>query len=109
MIRVQPTVVEEGVLAPENQVAPQIEDGQRSPGRAVRVALAAIGIYQNYRLGRPSGCRYLPTCSAYADEAIRIHGAGRGTLLALRRLARCHPWGGHGVDPVPDRSAACTH
>ena len=46
-------------------------------------------------------CRYLPTCSAYAEEAIQAHGAVRGGWLALRRLARCTPRGGHGFDPVP--------
>jgi len=49
----------------------------------------------------PPSCRYLPTCSAYALEAIETHGALRGSLLATRRLCRCHPWGGHGFDPVP--------
>jgi uncharacterized protein len=46
-------------------------------------------------------CRFTPTCSAYAAEAIRKHGAGRGSWLALKRLLRCHPFGGHGYDPVP--------
>jgi hypothetical protein len=46
-------------------------------------------------------CRFLPTCSDYADEALRRHGAVRGSLLAAKRLCRCHPWGGHGYDPVP--------
>jgi uncharacterized protein len=46
-------------------------------------------------------CRFLPTCSAYAIEAIRSQGAWRGTGLALRRLARCHPLGSSGFDPVP--------
>jgi len=46
-------------------------------------------------------CRFTPTCSAYAAEAIRSHGATRGLWLALKRLARCHPWGGFGHDPVP--------
>jgi len=49
-------------------------------------------------------CRYLPTCSAYALEALERHGPWRGSLLALRRLARCHPWGGSGHDPVPPSS-----
>jgi putative membrane protein insertion efficiency factor len=46
-------------------------------------------------------CRFHPSCSAYALEALESHGAARGTWLALRRLARCHPWGGSGLDPVP--------
>ena len=47
-------------------------------------------------------CRYDPTCSAYALEALRRHGGLKGGWLTLRRLARCHPWGGMGVDDVPD-------
>ncbi len=47
-------------------------------------------------------CRYTPTCSAYALEALARHGALKGGWLMLRRLARCHPWGGFGVDDVPD-------
>lgn len=46
-------------------------------------------------------CRYVPTCSEYARNAIEKHGPARGSLLAIRRLASCNPWGGSGFDPVP--------
>lgn len=54
----------------------------------------------------PVACRYAPSCSAYALEALRSHGACVGGWLTLRRLLRCHPWGGSGFDPVPPLSAA---
>ena len=53
-------------------------------------------------------CRYQPSCSAYALEALDRHGIGRGSWLTLTRLCRCHPWGGHGVDPVPDKQQPLT-
>jgi uncharacterized protein len=49
----------------------------------------------------PPSCRYSPSCSAYAITALRRYGALRGGWLAAKRLLRCHPWGGHGYDPVP--------
>jgi len=53
----------------------------------------------------PPSCRFLPSCSDYAREAILRHGARHGLVLALRRLVRCHPWGGSGWDPVPEPAA----
>jgi len=63
-----------------------------------------IGLYRRFLspLMRQN-CRFHPTCSAYALEAIRVHGAVRGTLLAVKRLGRCHPWSAGGVDQVPAR------
>lgn len=52
----------------------------------------------------PPVCRYQPTCSNYAMEALRTHGAVKGTVLTVWRLCRCNPWGGMGYDPVPERS-----
>ncbi len=49
----------------------------------------------------PKCCRYIPTCSQYGIEAIREHGAFRGSILTIKRILRCHPWGGSGYDPVP--------
>lgn len=72
---------------------------------AARPLQAAVRFYQQAREGRPSPCRYVPTCSSYAMEALEVHGALKGTWLATRRLLRCHPWGGHGYDPVPDKKA----
>lgn len=61
--------------------------------------------YQRLTAGRVSPCRFDPSCSSYALEALERHGATRGTWLTLRRLLRCHPWGGMGFDPVPDGKA----
>ena len=48
-------------------------------------------------------CRYVPSCSEYSHQALQQHGVVKGLWLTLRRLSRCHPWGGHGHDPVPDK------
>jgi putative membrane protein insertion efficiency factor len=65
--------------------------------------LGLVGLYRlliSPWLG--NNCRFEPTCSAYAVEALRKHGAFRGSWLTLARISRCHPWGGSGHDPVPD-------
>lgn len=49
----------------------------------------------------PSACRYTPTCSTYAIQALKAHGPIKGSYLAVKRILSCHPWGGHGHDPVP--------
>jgi uncharacterized protein len=65
--------------------------------------LLLIGLVRVYQLiispHVPSSCRFTPSCSEYAAQAIREYGAIRGFILTMRRLARCHPWGGHGYDP----------
>lgn len=72
-----------------------------------QISLPARGLrhlvhgYRYVTAGRPSPCRYHPTCSAYALEALEVHGAVRGAYLTARRIARCNPWGSHGIDLVP--------
>jgi putative membrane protein insertion efficiency factor len=50
----------------------------------------------------PATCRFHPTCSQYSIEALKKHGLLKGSFLAIKRISKCHPWGGHGNDPVPD-------
>lgn len=66
------------------------------------VFVVLIRIYQ-YAISPffPAACRYTPTCSAYAVEAIQLHGPFKGGWLAIKRIGSCHPWGGSGYDPVP--------
>ena len=67
-----------------------------------RILIGAIVVYQRaISPVLPAACRYTPTCSQYAKEAVQKYGAVKGSWLATRRLLRCHPWGGHGHDPVP--------
>lgn len=69
-----------------------------------RILVFFIRIYQ-YTISPLLGanCRYTPTCSAYAVEAIQVHGPIKGSYLATKRILSCHPWGGHGFDPVPKK------
>lgn len=79
--------------------APEI---RRARGWSATIALGLVRAYQvmlSPLVG--GGCRFTPSCSVYAIEAIERHGAGRGSWLAMTRVARCHPWGGAGFDPVP--------
>jgi len=74
--------------------------------RTARILLGSVNVYQQLSAHRPSPCRFIPSCSEYAREAVTTHGAARGALMSVRRLSRCHPLGGRGFDPVPVRSGA---
>lgn len=69
--------------------------------RSVRFAHRAYKLTLSPWIGRQ--CRFLPTCSDYSAEALITHGPVRGGYLAMRRVCRCHPWGGSGYDPVPEK------
>ena len=77
------------------------------PNRVSRLlAKPLIGLVKLYRLAISpwlgGNCRFQPTCSTYAIEALQAHGILRGSWLAAKRISRCHPWGGSGYDPVPN-------
>ena len=78
--------------------------------RLRRLVVLPIRLYQ-WTLSPvlPRSCRFAPSCSEYAAEAILAHGPFTGGWLAFRRILRCHPWGGHGYDPVPARGRPVTH
>jgi len=82
----------------------------RTAGGGVRAMLAVYRVTLSPLFTTLFGnaCRFEPSCSVYAFEAVDHHGAVRGTLLAIRRLASCHPLGGHGYDPVPHDDARTT-
>lgn len=90
--------------SPVDAVSSDRDGGAAAPSAAARSILAVVRLYQHAREGRPSPCRFVPSCSTYTVEALQEHGAVKGSWLGLRRLARCHPWGGQGFDPVPPRS-----
>lgn len=90
----------------QRQLAPQALNRQFPAGMISRLSSGALrGAIRFYQLTLAyffvGACRYEPSCSAYAMEAVRVHGALNGGWLAARRLCRCHPWAEGGLDPVP--------
>lgn len=83
---------------------------QRAGGLVLAAAVGLIRGYQRWiSPGLAPRCRFYPSCSCYAVEALALHGAGRGGVLAARRLLRCHPWNPGGPDPVPLPRVAPAH
>lgn len=89
------------VAVSESQ-APSAGDVSSAPSPAVSRLVRLVEWYQRSMEGRPSPCRFTPSCSSYAHEALVVHGSRRGLWLTVRRLARCRPFGPSGFDPVPD-------
>lgn len=90
---------------PQGDLREHPEHADAGRRRVVELLTTGIRGYQGLRAGRPTGCRYLPTCSEYAVEALECHGVATGGWMTVKRLSRCTPWGGHGIDPVPGREA----
>ncbi len=79
-------------------------------GAAARILRTAIRGYQLFLSPFTVGsCRFAPSCSHYAMEAVERHGPVVGSWMAVRRLVRCNPWGGSGFDPVPPKASDCGH
>jgi len=74
----------------------------------VRLYRLTLSPAKTFVFGESGRCRYTPSCSGYALEAVKLHGAIAGSWLAVKRIGRCHPWGGCGFDPVPPVSARVT-
>lgn len=93
----------------EQNPTPGHNDGHQEQNRPSLAARALTGLVLFYRKFlsplKPGCCRYTPTCSAYALEALRVHGAVKGSWLAFKRILRCNPFGGSGYDPVPPRTS----
>lgn len=103
-------------LSPETPVTSEEHAAPAAPGVTARVLLAGVRGYQwlvspalHALAGPGAGCRFSPSCSHYACEALLTHGAISGTVLAARRILRCNPWGPSGADPVPPRPSSCAN
>jgi putative membrane protein insertion efficiency factor len=90
-------------MTPAAQVGPVAHVGPAAHvGPVAHVGIGAVRVYQwTIRPFIGANCRFWPSCSEYAVEALRIHGAARGTAMAAKRILRCNPWHEGGVDPVP--------
>ena len=87
---------------PQSFTEPSASARPDARGTAARIVRAVIRAYQlTLRPVVPPACRFAPSCSEYAHDAIGAHGAWRGGVMAVRRIARCHPWHAGGYDPVP--------
>lgn len=93
-------------LSLHKRFSPLLGADPARPRLLPRAVIAAIRLYR-LALGPllPPACRFTPSCSAFALEAVERHGAARGLVLALARVSRCHPWHAGGYDPVPARKA----
>jgi hypothetical protein len=103
-----------GIGAPAAEYHPEGNPGGAQAGevsRTARVLILCVRVYQSFFSAlMPSACKFYPSCSQYAAEALRLHGARRGSWLALRRISRCHPFTRGGVDLVPDANGVtCDH
>ena len=75
-----------------------------------KIIILLIGFYQKYMSPlKPATCRFYPTCSEYAAQALEKHGLLKGLWLSMRRISRCHPFNPGGYDPLPDSFGVCSH
>jgi putative membrane protein insertion efficiency factor len=82
-------------------IKPSVAPTAPKASAPTRILLRAIRGYQKLTSGRISPCRFYPSCSQYAGEAVETHGAAKGSLFAFRRVLKCRPFGPHGIDLVP--------